>query len=414
MTDLRAHAARRPDFTPSLPVTPLRHRLSSRSLRRAPRWRRTALLSFATAMFAATPLGAQSVLGYGDDATTVPGGIVRIGLLNTWSRWFQQYDAAPGVLIQTRSQARITPFSLDFGLTDRLMFTASVPTVGTTESAIYFSDPSHGNVADSMRSFNRSGIGDAMATLKLVWLGEQSEHDRIAEHGLHVRSALSASAVIGTGQPPRPFQQFGVGTGEGESGVQAGSFWDFIDGQSFWTSVALRYEHHLQDTRSLRVGAGTPGDPFDATARPVNATRRLGDAYSIDVTPRFSLGEYFSLGARYQYAHENAGTFSGTLDVVDSAGNVTHLDAAALGPASAFTNQWVGVGLVYSSVAASERGHGNYAFEITLQYRRQIALTNGQPVRGEWAAGLRFYQKLWGRGMVGRDVPDTTQRRREP
>jgi len=254
----------------------------------------------AASTFAAMPVAAQSVLGYGDDATTVPGGVVRIGLLNTWSRWFQEYDAGPGVRIQTRSQARITPLALDFGLTDRLMLTASVPSVGTTESALYFSDPAHGDVADSMRSFDRSGIGDAMATLKFVWLGQQSEHDRLAERGLHVRSALSASAVIGTGQPPRPFQQFGVGTGEGESGLQAGSFWDFIAGHSFWTSVALRYERHLEDTRSLRVGAGTPGDPFDATARPVNTTRRLGDAYSIDMTPKFALGEYFSVVAGSQ------------------------------------------------------------------------------------------------------------------
>jgi len=92
-------------------------------------------------MLAVMPLDAQSVLGYGDDATTLPGGTLRIGLLNTWSRWFQQYDAAPGVFIQTRSQARITPLSLDFGLTDRVMLTASVPSVGTTESAIYFSNP---------------------------------------------------------------------------------------------------------------------------------------------------------------------------------------------------------------------------------------------------------------------------------
>ena len=365
-------------------------------------------------MLTALPLGAQTVLGYGDDATTVPGGVARFGLLNTWSRWFQQYDAAPGVFIQTRSQARITPLSLDVGLTNRVMFTASVPTVGTSESAIYFSNPGRGDLADSMRSFDRSGIGDAMATLKFVWLGGESEHDRIAEHGLHVRSALSASAVIGTGQPPKPFQPFGIGTGDGESGMQAGSFWDFLAGHSFWASVALRYEHHRQDTRSLRVGAGTPGDPFDASARPVHTTRQLGDAYSIDVTPRLALGEYFSIGARYQYEHEKAGAFSGTLDVVDSAGNVTHLDAATLGPASAFTNQWVGLGFVYSSVAASERGHGTYPFEITLQYRRQVAITNGQPARGEWAAGLRFYQTLWGRGIAGRDIPDTTQRRREP
>jgi len=365
-------------------------------------------------MVAAAPLGAQSVLGYGDDATTVPSGTLRLGLLNTWSRWYQEYDAAPGVLIQTRSQARITPLSIDLGITDRLMFTASVPSVGTTESALYFSDPEHGDVADSMRSFDRSGIGETMATLKFVWLGQQSERDRIAEHGLHVRSALTASAVIGTGAPQRPNQQFGVGTGEGASGVQAGSFWDFMLGHTFWTSVGLRFEHHLQDTRALRVGAGAPGDPFDATATPIQVTRQLGDAYSIDVTPRFSFGEYLSIGARYQYEHEQAGTFAGTLDVVDSAGNVTHLDAAALGPASEFTNQWVGIGAVYSTVAASENGHGNYPFEITLQYRRSVSLSNNRPERGEWAAGLRFYQRLWGRGLVNRDVPDSTQRRREP
>ena len=31
--------------------------------------------------------------------------------------------------------------------------------------------------------------------------------------------------------------------------------------------------------------------------------------------------------------------------------------------------------------------------------------------RGEWAAGLRFYQKLWGRGVAGRDAPNANQRR---
>lgn len=375
---------------------------------------RRVVACIALTVVAASPVRAQSVIGYGDDATTMPGGMLRISLLDTWSRWYEEYDAATGASIQTRSQQRITPFTIDLGITDRLMLSASVATVGTKEIATYFPDTARDIHADSLRTFDRSGLGDAVATLKYVWLGHESERDRIASRGLHVRSALTASAVVGTGSPPRPFDQFGLATGEGESAIEAGSFWDVRAGHSFWTSIALRYEHHMQDTRSLRVGAGAPGDPFDPTATPLEATRRLGDAYSIDVTPRLSLGDYFSVGARYQYEHEKAGTFSGTLDEVDSAGNVTHLDAATLAPASEFTNQWVGVGVVYSSVAASESGRGNFPFELTLQYRRSVSLSGGRPERGEWAAGLRFYQKLWGRGMAGRDAPANQRPREEP
>ncbi len=409
MTDLPAIVHHTPTSPPS--TAPLGRPLSRRSFSRASGWMRGVLACVALTVSAALPVRAQSVVGYGDDATTMPGGMVRIGMLDTWSRWFQEYDAATGAAIQTRSQQRITPFTIDLGITDRLMLSATVATVGTKEIATYFPDTARDIHADSLRTFNRSGLGDAAATLKYVWLGHESERDRIAARGLHVRSALTASAVVGTGAPARAFDQFGLATGEGESGIEAGSFWDVRAGHTFWTTVALRYEHHMQDTRSLRVGGGAPGDPFDPTATPLTVTRRLGDAYSLDVTPRFSLGEYFSVGARYQYEHEKAGVFSGTLNVVDSAGDVTHLDAASLGPGSAFTNQWVGVGVVYSSVAASETGRGNFPFELTLQYRRSVSLSGGRPERGEWAAGLRFYQKLWGRGVAGRDAPNANQRR---
>jgi hypothetical protein len=375
---------------------------------------RGVLVCAAAIAFAAPRAHAQATVGYGDDATTIPGGTVRIGMLDTWSRWYQEFDAPSGLAIQTRSQARITPLTLDLGITDRLMLSATIASVGTKEIATYFPANSRDIHADSLRTFDRSGLGDAMATLKYVWLGHESERARTAAQGLHVRSALTASAVIGTGAPPRPFEQFGLATGEGESGVQVGSFWDVRTGREFWTTVALRFEHHLQDTRSLRVGGGAPGDPFDPTATALDVTRRLGDAYSVDVTPRFALGEYISLGLRYQYEHEQAGTFAGSADLVDSAGAVTHIDAASLGPASEFTNQWVGAGLVYSSVAASERGYGNFPFELTLQYRRTVSLSGGRPERGEWAAGLRLYQKLWGRGVANRDAPNATQRRDEP
>lgn len=397
------------------PLNAPHHRLvPSRSARRSP-WRRIAVPLAAFALLAgARTAAAQTVLGYGDDATTLPAGTIRIGFTNLWSRWYQEYDAPSGASIDTRSQIRRTLLAIDLGITDRLMLTGMIPSVGANEVATFFPDSARAIHADSLNSYDRSAIGDARVTLKLVWLGQQSEHDRLAAAGLHVRSALAATAQFGTGALPRAGSQFGLGSGEATNAIEVASFWDIVAGRHFWTSIVGRYEHHLADTRDVRVGAGTPGDPFDATAAPVLTTRTLGNAVALAVTPRFTLGEYFSLGAEYQYVHEAAGTFTGTRDVTDSTGAVVHLDASALDATSAYTEQWVGGGIVFSSLAASERGHGAYPFDIQLRYRRAIGLSNGQPPRGEWGVGLRFYWQLWGRDIVGRDAPAAQRAPREP
>ncbi|MGH7649814.1 MAG: hypothetical protein ACREND_17015, partial [Gemmatimonadaceae bacterium] len=139
---------------------------------------RGVLVCAAAIGFAASRAHAQATVGYGDDATTIPGGTVRIGMLDTWSRWYQEFDAPSGLAIQTRSQARITPLTLDLGITDRLMFSAAIASVGTKEIATYFPANSRDIHADSLRTFDRSGLGDAMATLKYVWLGHESERAR--------------------------------------------------------------------------------------------------------------------------------------------------------------------------------------------------------------------------------------------
>jgi hypothetical protein len=382
--------------------------VQSRSVRRALGcW---ALALGGAVVATAAPLRGQAVLGYGDDATTVGSGTVRLGFTNLWSRWYQEYDASSGASIDTRSQIRRTLLSLDLGITNRLMFTATVPEAGSNEIATFFPDTARAIHADSVNSYDRGGIGDAVVSLKFVWLGQQTERERVAAAGFHVRSAVTVRARFGTGSPASPDSLFGVALGEGDSGAEVGSFWDVIFGRHFWTSVVGRYEHHLQDTRDIRVGAGVPGDPFDVTAFPVLTTRRLGDVISLEVTPRLMLGEYFSIGAQYQYVHEAAGTFTGTADITDSTGAVMHLDASSLDASSQFTEQWAGGGIVFSTVAASEQGGGKYPVEILLRYRRAISLSGGRPVRGEWGVGLRFYTQLWGRSLVGRDAPSTTQR----
>ena len=63
---------------------------------------------------------------------------------------------------------------------------------------------------------------------------------------------------------------------------------------------------------------------------------------------------------------------------------------------------------------AGHNGLRSIAQELGTQDFTRLRIGVGRPERGEWAAGLRFYGRLWGRGIVKRNVPDSTHGRREP
>lgn len=369
------------------------HRVTFRSYRCALRWCGLLLAIAATAAPACT----QAVLGFGDDATTIPGGTVRMTFTDTWTRFDERFTAGDGSSIDTHAQIRRAPISLELGVTNRLMLGVMVPSVGTQQIATYFPESTTTIHADSSRTFDRSDVGDAEVSLKLVWVGALPERARTAVTGVHVRGALTALVRLGTGKPPRATEQFGVGTGDGQTDLEASSQWDLLFGRRYWMSVVGRYGRQLSDTRLVRVA--TPGDPFDPNAGPVLAERALGDYYEIEATPRLGLGDYFSIGAQYRYYHKARDSYTGTRDTTDAAGQPVHLDASTLDASSDVTEQWASVGIVYSSVAAVDRGHGNHRFEFTLRYTRVVSVSGGALVRPKpatWAAGARFYVRLWG------------------
>ena len=228
------------------------------------------------------PLGAQAVIGFGSDATTLPGGMVRLGFLNEWMRFDQRFTAVDGARIETRARVRSTPIALEIGLFDRL------GRPGRRDAA-----PGH---ADSLRLFGQSAVGDVEAWAKLVWLGQQSELERTQPRGVHVRSALTGLARFGTATPAHASHQLAIGTGDAQMDVEAGSQWDFIFGRYFWLSLAGRYTRQLPTTRVLRVAPRD--DPF-APAELVNTRIEPGDYYELEATPRLSLGQHFMVGASY-------------------------------------------------------------------------------------------------------------------
>lgn len=354
----------------------------------------TALGAIATvAVLSAAPLRAQAVLGFGDDATTVPAGTVRLGFLNSWTRFDQRFTAPDGGHADTHSRIRRTPLFLELGLTRRLAVGATFPSVGTRVVATYVPAGATPGHADSVRFTGQSAIGDVEGWAKFIWLGAQDEQERTDPHGVHVRSALTGLVRLGTGSPAHTYQQLAIGTGDGQTDVEAASQWDFILGRRFWASVVGRYVRQLPTTRAVRVAPRD--DPF--TPAVVMSTRiEAGDYYEIEVTPRLSLGNHFLLGAQYNHRHDDESRFL-------PSGQTGAGDPSVLDVASSSSTRY-GFGVVYSTVAEYAAGRTGAPFDVTLQYYSIDRWSDGVPPatlafpdRSTYAVGLRYYLRLWGR-----------------
>lgn len=344
-------------------------------------------------------LRAQAVLGYGDDATALPGGMVRIGFLNEWMRFEQRFTSPDGARIDANARIRRTPVSLQLGVTDRLAVGVMAPSVGTFAVANYYppSATPGGGHADSLRMVGQSAVGDVESWVKLVWLGHQDERDRTQPKGVHVRSAITGLVRLGTGSPPHASRQLAIGTGDGQTDVEAASQWDFIFGRRFWMSLVGRYVHQLPTTRIARVAPRD--DPF-ATAELVNTRIEPGDYYELEATPRLALGQHFLVGARYTHRHDAETNFTAADQggVPSGAGSPSILDVAASSSAT------YGFGVVYSSVASYFAGRTSIPIEVTFQYSRTDRWADGvppsvlaEPKRSTYSVGVRYYARLWGK-----------------
>lgn len=345
---------------------------------------------------AVLPLPAQAVIGYGDDAMTLPAGMVRLGFLNGWTRFDQRFTAPDGARIEADARIRRTPVALELGVLNRLTVGVMVPSVGTFAVATYFPPAATPGHADSLRTLGQSAIGDVETWAKLVWLGQQSEQERTQPRGVHVRSALTGLVRLGTGTPAHATHQLAIGTGDGQTDVEAASQWDFIFGRRFWMSVAGRYVRQLPVTRVVR--AAPRDDPF-SPAELVNARIEPGNYFELEATPRLSLGRHFMVGGRYTHRRDAATTYS----AAPGSGTGGGADPSILDVESSSATTY-GFGVVYSSVASYVAGRTSIPLEVTFQYTRTDRWLDGvppsilaEPNRSTIAIGVRYYPRLWGK-----------------
>ena len=162
---------------------------------------------------------AQSVLGYGEDATAAPAGALRVRLSNDWHR-SRAFGSANDSSYDTDRQFRATTFGLELGVLSRVTLGVEVPWVTTKALTFVSSGHAQGQVLDTLLDSSHNGWGNIEAFAKIVWAGEPGQQARLApREGVHVRSAIVGGALLGTGIVVNPADPFAIGTGTRERAV---------------------------------------------------------------------------------------------------------------------------------------------------------------------------------------------------
>jgi hypothetical protein len=266
-------------------------------------------------------------------------------------------------------------------------------------------DTAAGIAGVALETVERSHLGDVEVGAKFLILDTSEGAPGGPEPRRGVRLAVAAAYRFATAQIESPDNFADVGTGDRQPDVDVRGFLDLYAGPRFWTSLSARYVLQLPDRQIMRITAA-PGDPFPELFRRQEIERDLGDILSFDVTPRLTPNDAISFGATYRFTHKALDSYEGQFSVDDGAGGTVELDASTLGLLTDYTEQRLGLGITYSSVAAWRRGGARWPIDVTLAHSRVFAGNNALPKLATTTLGMRYYHRLFG--------PDDRVIRRRP
>ena len=305
--------------------------------------------------------------------------------------------------IRTRVSSLRTQFA-QFGI-DAIATstTGPVPATGaltplSLQNAI--ADSSLGLVAAPLRTITRQGIGDIEVSAKLRLFdsfGFGSDTVRYHPRGMNIRQSVGAAFRLGTGSIDQPNHYLDVGTGQGQNDIEVRSFTDVVYGRRFFASVVARYTLQLADEQLLRI-TDTPAQVFAPRYRERLVNRNLGDQLELELTPRWIINEYFSIGAQYLFRHKPEDAFSGTYTVSPAESGLPSpltLDASTLRLGTAVTEHRAGLGITFSSVAAHARGRAKIPVDIQYLNSRTVYGSGGAvPKLSVHQVQLRVYPRF--------------------
>ena len=362
----------------------------------------------------ASHLPAQATLGPRDDATVLPHGAARLSVTQQWLRFDERFFTAPGELVARSASSApalaalnasttITPFLLELGLFDRLSIGIMVPYVrARTELAFDTSrtggEDRFGVQPESLATLMRRYVGDveAGAKARLVDGTRQPASDAVRP-GIRMRASVGALMRFGTGIPPSPDVPFDLGTGDGQTDIEASVYADILVGRRLWASAILRHGWQLPDAPVVAIPTGEERiiPPAYALQR---VARDLGDYLEVEITPRYVVGDYIGVALHYSHRRRTEDRHQGTFEI-DAATTGTEditLDASTLDHGTARREHRIGAGLSYSSLSAFARGGAIIPVDVSVFHYQTVGAAD-QPKVSSQEVRLRVYARVLGR-----------------
>jgi len=305
--------------------------------------------------------------------------------------------ASPFVPIATSAAgqavtARVTDFqaalSSDFGVAG---FTATpgLPAEAATSDEVLaqlsdFSGPVALELGGSKLTFR----GDAEAGLAFTLV---DRWDRAGHLG-GFRAAVEGLVRFPTGRLARPDRVLALGTGDGQTDLEARITTDLGAGRWGFRAEGM-YNRQLAADYILRVAP--PTQPLAGIDLLSAVHRDPGDIVSLAVRPFFRLAPSFALQGHATYWSRSADVVS----YLTPDDEIPGVDAAVLAEDSKATATTLGFGITYSSLGRLRPGGRGLPVDASWSYERVVRATGGiVPDRHAMSARLRFYFGLFGGG----------------
>ena len=276
-------------------------------------------------------------------------------------------------------------------------FAAQTPIAPGQASAL-FADPDQrlGLALAGPRAVERSHIGDIEVGAKMLLL---DTFGAAADRGFPMRAAVGASLRLPTGREDDPDDLFDVPTGDGQADVELRGVMDVGLPARMNASIRGRYTLQLPDRTIARI-TEDPSDVFPAAYRRQEVERDLGDIIEIDVIPRYSLGNYFSIVGQYLFRRKAEDTYAGRFTIPDEITGigVVELDAATLARETGATEHRAGLGFTFSLDPAVTAGRVRRPIAVSYLHSRTVRGAGGnQPKWTLDALQVRVTTGLFGR-----------------
>ena len=244
-------------------------------------------------------------------------------------------------------------------------------------------NPAYGVGLDPLQTVERTHIGDAEVTAKLLLFDSfrLRNMSRFTPRGFNARFAIAGGYRFPTGALASPNALTDIGTGTHVGAVLVRGYADVTLGKHLWVSGITRFAKSASDALVVRFA---PGVTFPSASSLTAVQRQTGDLLEIEAMPRWVFNDYISIGGQYLYRHKPADSYTTGSTALP-----------ALGVGTDFTEQRVGGGIAFSNAHAVSQGKSRIPFDVSYLHSETVSGSGGAlPKLINDEIAIRLYYRL--------------------